>query len=662
MTAIVGRVGSWPSAASARRMVGCWSISAQIAIDASWSRSGCARIARSPVCARCEGGLDGSRGGEGEGLIRDLTTALLAMQAQDRGCCRPHLDRSKDSRGGHRRPVVASRRSRRGAAGVGDLDFRARLARARRGPPGHRPAHAVGVVTRSISYPDPHRHPRHFRRGVRRAPRIPRAGGLAVSARGLPGSRPGRIPSTSDGLAGRRSATSRRLSPFGARNSRPSRLGRRGASAGAAATARSGAADRRGPRAGFRAAKGRRANRPGGRPTIKREPCPVLRREFRRLRRSSGAFPALKRERHQAFTSAFRIMSDNATLSDIPTPRQAGRITRQMSVTKRRRRIHHGPGDSRRSRLARRPHCRPAGATCRAAPASACATKRTSTKTPEQQAFPPPAPIPAWARASGRAGQGDPLFAAGAGLALLDAFLRADPPAAGALRARLALQSAAACRKDPAPQRRRSRAARPPLRRRRPARARGDPVVAVARCAPAGRPASIPAGFSTRRRGSTWLWTRTASQSSLKACAGEGDPVSAAAKAAALAFSTLPDAPAADAEIFALWAFDMVIAHPAALAAARAADRHENSGSRPCACRAQLDGQGRATQLGQTPPPARSRSPPPPPSTSPPIFPAAPNPHRRRAQTARRNRPRKSSTSCSPKIASRPPKPPATRR
>jgi hypothetical protein len=46
----------------------------------------------------------------------------------------------------------------------------------------------------------------------------------------------------------------------------------------------------------------------------------------------------------------------------------------------------------------------------------------------------------------------------------------------------------------------------------------------------------------------------------LTACAGEGDPVSAAAKAVALTFSTLPDAPPAEAEILALWAFDMVIA------------------------------------------------------------------------------------------------------
>jgi hypothetical protein len=46
----------------------------------------------------------------------------------------------------------------------------------------------------------------------------------------------------------------------------------------------------------------------------------------------------------------------------------------------------------------------------------------------------------------------------------------------------------------------------------------------------------------------------------LKACVGEGNPVSAAAKAAALAFSTLPDAPAAPSEILALWVLDSVIA------------------------------------------------------------------------------------------------------
>jgi Protein of unknown function (DUF1403) len=47
---------------------------------------------------------------------------------------------------------------------------------------------------------------------------------------------------------------------------------------------------------------------------------------------------------------------------------------------------------------------------------------------------------------------------------------------------------------------------------------------------------------------------------SLKACAGEGYPLSAAAKAAAAVLSAFPDAPAPPAEILALWAFDMVIA------------------------------------------------------------------------------------------------------
>ena len=47
---------------------------------------------------------------------------------------------------------------------------------------------------------------------------------------------------------------------------------------------------------------------------------------------------------------------------------------------------------------------------------------------------------------------------------------------------------------------------------------------------------------------------------SLKACAGQGDPASAAAKAAALAFAAVPDAPPAEAEILGLWAFDIAIA------------------------------------------------------------------------------------------------------
>ena len=73
--------------------------------------------------------------------------------------------------------------------------------------------------------------------------------------------------------------------------------------------------------------------------------------------------------------------------------------------------------------------------------------KPSAAKAPERQAFTPPAPVPSWARASGRAGQGEPLFAAGASLALIDACLRRDPPYAGTLRSRLALLSAGACAK-----------------------------------------------------------------------------------------------------------------------------------------------------------------------------------------------------------------------
>ena len=135
----------------------------------------------------------------------------------------------------------------------------------------------------------------------------------------------------------------------------------------------------------------------------------------------------------------------------------------------------------------------------------------STAKAPERQTPPPPASVPAWARASGRAGEGDPLFFAGAGLALLDAFLRCDPPSAGALRSRLALKSAAASAKilrlnaDEGALRDLRFAAGDPPGPRRPSCRSGA-------MAPAGRPASTQAGSLTRRRGWIWLWTRTASQ------------------------------------------------------------------------------------------------------------------------------------------------------
>jgi hypothetical protein len=193
-----------------------------------------------------------------------------------------------------------------------------------------------------------------------------------------------------------------------------------------------------------------------------------------------------------------------------------------------------------------------------APPAKRARAKRTPAKTAEQQAPPPPAPVPAWARANGRAGQGDPLFAAGAGLALLDACLRADPPAAGALRGRLALQSAAASAKIL-----RVNADEAALRDLR--FAVGDPLgpgAALLSLWPdgAGRPPSLDPAQILDAAARLDLAADPNGLASLKACVGEGDPVSAAARAAAVAFCALPDAPPAEAEILALWVFDMVIA------------------------------------------------------------------------------------------------------
>ena len=152
--------------------------------------------------------------------------------------------------------------------------------------------------------------------------------------------------------------------------------------------------------------------------------------------------------------------------------------------------------------------------------------KRLPGKDPGQHAPPPPTPIPAWARASGRAGE--PLFAAGAGLALLDAFLRAEPPAAGALSARLALQSAAACAKIL-----RLNADEAALRDLR--FAAGDPRGPAATLLSlwsegAGGPPSLDPSriFDAAERIDLVLPDPNGLAAGLKACTGEGDPVSAA--------------------------------------------------------------------------------------------------------------------------------------
>ena len=185
--------------------------------------------------------------------------------------------------------------------------------------------------------------------------------------------------------------------------------------------------------------------------------------------------------------------------------------------------------------------------------------KRTLAKSPEAQTF-SPAPIPAWARASGRTGDGDPLFAAGAGLALLDACLRRDAPFAGALRQRLVLMSAAASAKML-----RVNADAAALRDLR--FAVGDELGPAAKLLTrwrdlAGRPPALDPG---RLAAAATLLDLAPPDpnglaSGLKDCAGEGDPVSVAGKSAVLVLFAFPDAPAAEAEILALWLFDLVLA------------------------------------------------------------------------------------------------------
>ena len=186
--------------------------------------------------------------------------------------------------------------------------------------------------------------------------------------------------------------------------------------------------------------------------------------------------------------------------------------------------------------------------------------KRSAAKAPERQAPPPPAPIPAWARARGRAGEGDPLFFAGAELALLDAFLRADPPAARALRARLALKSAAASAKIL-----RVNADAAALRDLR--FAIGDPLGPAANLLSlwrdlAGRPPSLDPGriHNAAAALDLALANATTLAESLRKHSRAGDPLSAAAMAGAASFSAFPDAPAPPSQILALWVFDMVIA------------------------------------------------------------------------------------------------------
>jgi hypothetical protein len=186
-------------------------------------------------------------------------------------------------------------------------------------------------------------------------------------------------------------------------------------------------------------------------------------------------------------------------------------------------------------------------------------TRQNASNPLAQHAFPSPSAPPAWARASGRA-DGEPLFFAGASLALLNAFLRRDPPCAGALRQRLALQSAAAAAKI--------------LRLNADEGALRDLRFAVIDEPPPAakllrlwrelnaRPSALDPGRIGDAAAALDLPAPSADAlaETLREQSRAGDPVSAAGKSAALVFSALPDAPAAEAEILALWAFDLTLA------------------------------------------------------------------------------------------------------
>ena len=257
--------------------------------------------------------------------------------------------------------------------------------------------------------------------------------------------------------------------------------------------------------------------------------------------------------------AGFRIMSDKAILSDIASPRQAGRIPRHKQRDKPPRKTHHAqviradldlladPPPDLQERLP-------------APPAKRARAKPSHGENPGTASLSAAGADPGLG-AGERKGRGGRSAVCRRRRARFARRLPAPRPARrrGAARPPGAAERRR-LRQNPAPQRRRSRAARPPLRRRRPARARGEPPVAVARWR---RPAAQPRPRPDLRRGGAarpGCPDPNGLAASLKACAGEGDPVSAAAKAAALAFSAFPDAPAAEAEILALWAFDIALA------------------------------------------------------------------------------------------------------
>ena len=176
-------------------------------------------------------------------------------------------------------------------------------------------------------------------------------------------------------------------------------------------------------------------------------------------------------------------------------------------------------------------------------------------------------------------------------------------------------------RQDPAPQHRRRRAARPALRRRRRRPGREAPSALAGSRRPAAQPRSKPAC----RRGGAARPGRGPERPRIQpeSLRGGGRSGLGGRQDRRPGVFRLPGRPAADAEILALWAFDLVLAirlrwaRPLPLIAGKILDPSSKVGR-----------ERRRPRPGDPawarPPPGDRAWPPPPPSTSPPTSPAAP--------------------------------------
>ena len=219
---------------------------------------------------------------------------------------------------------------------------------------------------------------------------------------------------------------------------------------------------------------------------------------------------------------------------------------------------------------------------CFDAGSSSRATKRRRAPTRSEEAATPSKSLeiqafPHWAKVSGGAAQDAPNthYCAGAALAFLDHILHsgadvssagkssAEPPFAGALRQRLALRAATAC----------ARIAR--LREDEPALRDAEHLASFdAALTPGGRLHRLWRLFATRSARFDARFIRAAADclevpphiacEALAVLVRESltteNPLNAAARVSVAALHILDDAPQIDAEIFALWLADLVLA------------------------------------------------------------------------------------------------------